>query len=454
MFYLGGRPFKAIWPQMKLENLIPSTLLRKAREYSRKLWVRVVIMGLLAPLTLGFTQIVELFVPDDLAQTVAGDSADRLLDIITNALLAVTTFSITAMVTVHRSASSQFTPRIHQLILQDRTTQNTMAVFIGAFVYALLGVILRELKLFVDERAFVLFFVTMLVLAVIVVYLVRWVLHLQTFGSLLDTTRQIERTIREQLKERGSTPCLGGNAYDGDPPSAGETVYSDRSGYLQYIFPEALDQAGKDCGLDIYILRQVGDFVFVDTPLYKVVARGTGTAKPLDAQTRQNLCDKVEIGDLRTFDQDPVHGFRALGEVASKALSPGINDPGTAMDVITRAGRLIMNYKSRGKIDDPPALEHIHMRPLQGEEVINAAFAALARDGAGMFEVQQTLQMVLANVITHPDTALSDAARTAAEHHLRRALEQITFGPERDQLLVAAHSEVRAKVEREDRANA
>tara|TARA_R110002072_G_scaffold3318_18_gene24301 strand:+ start:4468 stop:4716 length:249 start_codon:yes stop_codon:yes gene_type:complete len=54
-------------------------------------------------------------------------------------------------------------------------------VFIGAYVYALVAIILRELDIYVDERALVLFVMTVIVLAVIVIYLIRWVLHLRTF---------------------------------------------------------------------------------------------------------------------------------------------------------------------------------------------------------------------------------------------------------------------------------
>lgn len=54
-------------------------------------------------------------------------------------------------------------------------------MFIGAYVYALVAIILRELDIYVDERALVLFVMTVIVLAVIVIYLIRWVLHLRTF---------------------------------------------------------------------------------------------------------------------------------------------------------------------------------------------------------------------------------------------------------------------------------
>ena len=186
---------------MNFDFLLPSTLLRKGREYSRKLWVRVLIMGLLAVLSLLLSMLIERWIPQSLATYLTGSAADRLLSIIANAMLAVTTFSLSVMVTVYRSTSTQWTPRIHRLIVQDRTTQNTLAVFIGAYVYALIAIILRELGVFDDKRSFVLFVMTVIVLTVIVFSLIRWVLHLQTFGSLIDTSRQVEDQTRRTFKE-------------------------------------------------------------------------------------------------------------------------------------------------------------------------------------------------------------------------------------------------------------
>ena len=188
------------------------TVLRRLRRLALKMWARVVLMGLLAIVAVGLGQVIEPLVPEKIAQSVAGSSVDRLLQLIASAMLAVTIFSITVMVSVHQSSSTQWTPRVHRLIMQDRTTQNTMAVFIGAYVYALFGIILRELGIYTDERAFVVFWMTVFVLAAIVVYLIRWVLHLQGFGQLGDTSRQVEEVTRAQFKDRLARPCLGGGA--------------------------------------------------------------------------------------------------------------------------------------------------------------------------------------------------------------------------------------------------
>ncbi len=440
---------------MNFDMFIPQTLLRKTREYTRKLWVRVLLMGLMAFVALGLTQLIEGFVPDKIATSLTGSAADRLLQIIANAMLAVTTFSITVMVSVYRASSTQWTPRVHRLIIQDRTTQNTLAVFIGAYVYALVAIIMRELGIYVDERAFVLFVMTVVVLAVIVIYLIRWVLHLQTFGSLIDTTRQIEDVTRAQFKERLNDPCLGARALTGDVPGDAKPILATESGYIQHIYPEAMNNVAKTHGVELYLTRYIGEFVFLNEPMIQVVKRGTPEDDTHDWESlEKEVRDNMRMGDLRTFDQDPRFGLTVMGEVASKALSPGVNDPGTAIDVITRIGRILSAYKDESLAERDHKLKYLFVAPLDPEDLIEDAFSPLARDGAAVVEVQQRLQATLSGLMRHPDERLSAAARKAAEIHLRRALAVIDFEPDRERLMSMARSDVREAVEQRLEASA
>lgn len=416
------------------------------RYYTKKLWVRVVLMGLMAFFALGITQLIELVVPRRIGSELTGAAADRLLQIIADAMLAVTIFSITVMVSVYRASSQQWTPRIHRLIIEDPTTQNTLAVFIGAYVYALLAIILRELGIYVDDRALVLFGMTVVVLAVIVIYLIRWVLHLQTLGSMVNVTRQIERVTIKRFTERRDTPCLGARPLSKDVPGDAVAIKAAESGYVKTVFVEELNEIARIHGVHLYLVADLGSFVFANAPL--VMARRVSEPKEdkydwdsLEACVRRNVVQ----GDLRTYDQDPRFGLIVLGEVASKALSPGVNDPGTAIDVITRIGRVLSCFHSETKGDDAPALEYLYLRPLSAEDVVEDAFGALARDGCAVLGVQQRLQKALAGLLNHPDENLRRAVKEAAARHLQRSVEAIPFKPDRDALIAMTHPAVRAE---------
>ena len=236
----------------------------------RKFWVRVLIMGFVAFAAISVSQLVEYAIPNKLAQSVNRTSADRLLNVIASAMLSVTIFSITVMVSVNQPSSSQWTPRIHRLILQDRNPQTTMAMFIGAYVYALLGVILRETGVYDDDHAFFLFWMTVAVLIVSVVYLICCVLHLQGFGQLIDITRQIETTTRDQFTERLSEPCLGACPFTGELPEDTHALNTWENGYFQHIYPEVLKAAAKNHGVELYVTQNIGSFVFLNAPILQV----------------------------------------------------------------------------------------------------------------------------------------------------------------------------------------
>ncbi|MBZ8119079.1 DUF2254 domain-containing protein [Roseovarius sp. LXJ103] len=403
-------------------------------------------MGLLSLISLGLTQLIQIFVPDEMAAQMPGSSADRLLDLIANAMLAVTIFSMTVMVSVYQSSSSQWTPRVHQLIMQDRITQKTLAAFIGTYLYALVAIILRELGVFVDDHALVLFWVTVLVLGFVVWSLVRWALHLQTFGSLLDTTRQVEVITKRQFEDRLDTPCLGANPLVGEVPEGAVCIRADESGYIRHLYPEALQATAKRFDVELFLSQPVGQFVFLNEPLLWVVGDlDEGATGEDDFETL--VRDHINQGDLRSYDQDPRFGLTVMGEIGAKALSPGVNDPGTAIDVITRVGRILSSYRDETKGDGEAQFTRLWVPPLDADALLDDGFGTAMRDGASTFEVQHQLQRTLAGLMQHPDAGLSRAACDAACSALRRALAAIDFPGDRTRLLEAAHPDVRAAVD-------
>ncbi|THH39210.1 DUF2254 domain-containing protein [Aliishimia ponticola] len=400
--------------------------------YLRLLWVRVTAMGILGIVTIAVSQGIEALLPVEWQSRISGAAADRLLDLIANGMLAVTTFSLTVMVSTYHATASQFTPRIHQLIREDAITQNTLATFIGAYVYALTAIVLREVTWLGDERALVLFCMTVLVLALIVWSLIRWMQHLQTLGSLINSARQVEDITRTQFRERLDMPCLGATPLTGAPPEDGIVITAPETGYIQIIHPEPLHEAAERMGVQIYFLEEIGSFVFYRTPFVRV------TGLEDDDEAREELAELVRenivMGDERTFDQDPRFGLQTMSQIASKALSPGINDPGTAIDVINRSGRILSEYRDETDAEDSPPYPRLHARPLDARELISDAFWAINRDGAQMVEVQKRLLKVLAGLMYHPDTELCEAAQEAATDYLHRALDAMDWDMDRDAL--------------------
>ncbi|WP_147124773.1 DUF2254 domain-containing protein [Shimia ponticola] len=413
---------------MTLEDLrhFPETVWRKLRELSRKLWVRVLLYGALAILSLMIASPAGWILPDVVQEYLAGRGVDRLLNIIANAMLAVTTFSLTVMVTVHRNTSTQWTPRLHMLVMEDTVTQRTLATFIGAYVFALVAIVLRELGVFPDAQTSVLFLVTVFVIVAIVYSLIRWVLHLQTFGSLLASTRTIESETCNSLRARLSRPCLGATPLTDAVPEDATAIVATEAGYVQMLYEQKLQSIAHEHDLDIYVPVPIGGFVSHRQP-YLYVTGDVGD------EVRDSIKNAVVLGDVRLADQDPRFGLIMLSEIGSKALSPGINDAGTAIDVITRIERILSLYKDERDAHDIE-FERLHIPPLSADDLLEDGLGQIARDGAGDYPVQCRLQKTYDALRRHPDDGMCDAAFDAAKSAYVRAMQDLTHEQDKQAL--------------------
>lgn len=403
---------------------LPMQLVHEGIRQTRKLWVRVMLFGMLALVGLAAARLGAYFLPVRLTGSVDIASVDRLLNIISNSMLAVTTFSLTVMVSVYRATSTQWTPRIHRLMLEDRTTQNTLAAFIGAYVYATLGIVLRETGLFGPQHAFLIFYLTVAVMAIIVVYIIRWTLHLQTFGSLIETAREVEKITSRRLRERLDLPCLGGRPLV-DVPQGTVAIKAQATGYIQYIYVDQLQNIAREADTQIYITRDIGSFVVAGD----VLAQVSGVVDAHD-----DIVDAIVMGDLRSFEQDPRFGLLVMGEMASKALSPGINDIGTAIDVMTRLTNALCLFRDEQGCGTDAKYDRVYIPTMDAGELLRSGFGTLARDGAAMIEIQIRLQKALRSLRTHGDFEMDAAAKLFAAFELRRALQALPFEGDRTRL--------------------
>jgi uncharacterized membrane protein len=144
------------------------------------------------------------------------------------------------------------------------------------------------------------------------------------------------------------------------------------------------------------------------------------------------------VSDERSFDQDPRFGLCVLAEIASRALSPAINDPGTAIDVMGRAVRILGVWAD----DDPKArveYPHVHVPGLSLADLFDDIFAPIARDGAGIAEVQIRLQKTfVALAAFEGQERYADNAARHARHALARAEAAIAFAPDLERVRAAA----------------
>ena len=385
------------------------TLLRRVHEFSRRLIVRVLLIALCSVLAIVVAKLLGGLIPFGLKDRIGADAVDHILSIIANSMLTVTTFSLTVMVASHQNVSSLWTPRAHQILLQDTTTHTVLATFVGAYLYAVITIILRETEVFKGEELVILCFVTLMVVVLIVVAIIRWISHLELLGSLIETSGRIERKAQEAYDMRCTYPALGGHVLGPEVPEGAEEVIAETTGYVQQIYQDRLQEAAEEAGGQIHLARPVGAFVYRGEVLGWVTGEGRAEA----------LRRHVSVGSLRNYVQDPGFGLLNLTEIAQRALSPGINDPGTGVDMTGRIARILLS--GAVKRDAEVVHDRLYLPMLDRRALVGESFGAILRNGADHPEVVGAVTAALTALSRHEDEEIAGAAKNL--------VDRITTGP-------------------------
>jgi len=258
-----------------------------------------------------------------------GTGARTLLGAIASSSIGVagTVFSIT--IAALSLAAGQMGPRLLRNFTSDRGNQVTLGAFLATFSYALM--VLRSVRT-QDEGAFVPYLslnVGVLLAFVCVGTLVYFVGHMAGRINVDTVIELVSQEVRDAIAR------LTADSEEAAPPPAafwhGASVVADpRSGYLQQLDENSLADWAAEHGTCIRLLIRPGKYLFPGTP----VAVATRHADGLEEAIR----DATALGPRRVGSIDLEFAVRQLVEVAVRALSPGINDPNTALSVLDRLG--------------------------------------------------------------------------------------------------------------------
>ncbi|MDO8882880.1 MAG: DUF2254 domain-containing protein [Pseudotabrizicola sp.] len=414
------------------------------RRLLRKLWVRTSVFAVAGVAVVVVTPMVSPFLPEWLAEIEAENAVESILAIIATSMLAVTTFSVSIMLTAYGAASQAGTPRAVTLLKEDVTSQMVLATFLGAFLFSLFALIGIRSGVFDAAGRVVLFFATMWVTLAVVVALVRWITHLTDFGRLSDTVARVETAAIKAMSDRVKQPYLGGVPAEGTPESW-IAVYPETSGYLCHIDMPALQSLAKAVGrADGTPLIQLdvlpGAFVHRNRVLAWLSARITEGEANKDCHVRAQKA--FTVGEARSFDQDPRFGLSVLSEIAERALSPAVNDPGTALDVLGRQFRVLDDWADRDS-DVAPDFPLVAVPGLSMQDLLEDAFAGIARDGAGVVSVQLRLQKVLIALVQSAPERFAAAALQLSDRAVAESASARLY-PEDQRRIEQANEDLRA----------
>lgn len=389
-------------------------LLHRIRE---RLWIKPLLICAVSVIAVFGAKVSDNLPLAHLSPDVSSGSVESLLSIMAASMLAIATFAVASMVSAYSSASTTATPRSFPLVIADDVSQNALSTFVGAFIFSIVALMSMKNGYFEIAGRFTLFSMTVAVLGFVVFTFVRWTDRIARLGRLGATVEQVESATATAMRRRRKAMALGGLARNPQAAAVGgKAVFASEVGYVQQIDMQVLQEFAQNIGGRVVVDALPGTFAMPGNPLAHVIhgpeARG-------DADLKQ-VASAFTIGRDRVFDHDPRLGLIVLSEIAGRALSPAVNDPGTAIGIL---GTLVRLFTLWAQHDDnlavqPVEFDRVVVPVLQMDDLFDDAFTAIARDGAGAVEVGVRLQKSLRSLASAGD----DVMRVAAMRHAQRAL--------------------------------
>jgi len=381
------------------------------RRIARQIWFRAAIISLLSVALAILAGIVTPYLPYRFDAEIGQRSVGTILQIMASSMLAVTTFSLTAMVSAYSSATQLATPGATQLMVSDPTSQNALSTFLGAFVFSMVGIVGLNTSAYGHDGRIILFAATMLIILLVVGTLLRWIGHITAFGRMADVIDRVEEAATEAMKGFAAHPHLGGRAAVAIPADA-DAVTAPRTGYVTHVDVAALAAIADRCALTVYVDVLPGVIVHPARTLLHVA----GSA---DAAARSALVKAFTIERHRSFDQDPRLGLIALSEIASRALAPATNDPGTGIEVLNALLRVFLTLADPPKAAGDRTGGRVHIGQPSIDDMLTDAFGPILREGGKEVEVSLRLTNTLAAMHANLPAMRGPIERWAARHAKR-----------------------------------
>ena len=392
-----------------------------------RLWVKPLIACILSVSGVLLAQLADSTGVDWKVPEIAQGAVMDLLKIIAASMLGVATFAVASMVSAYASTGQSATARAFPLIVADDVSQNALSVFVGAFIYAIVALSATSNDYFGKPGRFTLFVLTLLTLVAVVLMFVRWVDSIARLGRLGAVIEKVEQATARSIERRRDDPWLGGVPLLGTP--SGHAVHTERIGFLQRVDIASLQRLASKHNVRISLSAIPGATIVPSHPLAHVLADSADSAMP----DRADIEKAFTIGHLRQFDDDPRFGIVVLAEIGCRALSPAINDPGTAIAVLSALHRLVAVF-ARPAERSKPECDRVSVPFLALDDMIEDGFSAIGRDGAHLVEVAMRLQLVLGEIGASGNASTSALVRRHADLALARSQNALDFAPDLEQV--------------------
>jgi uncharacterized membrane protein len=357
---------------------------------------------------------------------IGADQVIAFLSSMATGMMAFTGLVFSLLFVLIQFGSTEFTPRIVDILGRDESLYNAGGIFTGTFLYGLMA--LRGVGTFTGNRTGSLIlgvaFLWLLASVIMVVRLVhtsRSLTHTKVLYLLSDTGhREIDRAYPQPAGEAApaATP----------PASDAPTRVVPYTGNLRYVHSlnvgELVALARKAESV-IYLPFALGDALVARTPL--ALVRGSSD------MSEKQLLSAIELARDRAMDHNPKYSLRLLVDIAIRALSPAVNDPTTAAQVLDHIEGLLVSLGNAkldvGRIADLSGRLRLVYQTTRWEEYLDMGLAEIRHYGEHSSQVERRLAALLAFLHDHVPPERQAAVERFAEQREHPSLVHTFSSP-------------------------
>lgn len=382
------------------------------------------------------------------------EGARGVLTAIAGTMMTVATTAFSFTLVALQLSSSQYSPRIVRNFTGDRVNQLVIGIFVATFVYSLL--VLRVVRSeYGDQDRFVpaVSVTVALTLSMICIGALIYFFHhatrtIQASVIITRTTEQATSVINDARERLVENPAwrLSDTRFP-RPPGLRPMgiVHNGESGYVQKLHHDEITKIASHYNVLVEVHAHPGDFLLPNDPRFTLRAYPeeseadhraleNGDEEERDEQEQDGRItdafrDLMEIGLERTLEADVVHGLEQVADIALRALSPGINDPNTAIAALDRLGELLILMEptsgvESARLDDHGVIRILHPE-VTWEEMVAAAFMQLRHYAAGDIGATVAIIRMAGRLRAHVRPQSQEELETVARDMAQAALDEL-----------------------------
>jgi uncharacterized membrane protein len=323
------------------------------------------------------------------------DTARTVMGAIVGSMFTLVVVASSAVLVAVQMASSQLTPRIISFVYRGKIRKAGLSFFVFTFTFSLAVLVRIEgsVPLLMSYLAAYAFLLNLAFFIYFIDGIGKNLRPSTILGSIALMGREVIRSVYPwSLSDKYLVQPEAIEVFD----DLRRTVLNEVDGVVLAFDDKGLLSLAQRSACVIELVPQVGDFVAAGDPLFRIYQGG-------ERVSETTLLDSVAVGQERTLEQDPMFAFRIIVDIATKALSPAINDPTTAVLAVDQIHHLLRDVGSRYLAEGAETDESGHVRLIyrtpNWEDFVHLAVTEIRQYGRDSIQVMRRLRAMLENLI-------------------------------------------------------